>query len=94
MRYVGPFKNEVTEKIGVLGGVLDTIERWLRVQGLWQALVNVFIGGEIAKTMPQEAQRFQKVHKAWQKIMERANEQRNLIACCTNDILISQLGGL
>jgi len=26
--------------------------------------------------------------------MERANEQRNLIACCTNDILISQLGGL
>jgi len=44
--------------------------------------------------MPQEAQRFQKVHKAWLKIMERANEQRNLIACCTNDILISQLGGL
>jgi len=65
MRYVGPFKNEVAEKIGLLGNVSETIEKWLRVQGLWQGLVNVFIGGDIAKELPQAAQRFLKVHKAW-----------------------------
>lgn len=91
MRYVGPFKNEVAEKIGLLGNVSETIDKWLRVQGLWQGLVNVFIGGDIAKELPQAAQRFLKVHKAWQKIMDRANEQRNVVVCCNNEILTSQL---
>jgi hypothetical protein len=56
--------------------------------------VNVFIGGDIAKELPQAAQRFLKVHKSWLKIMDRANEQRNVVVCCTNEILTSQLGGL
>ena len=94
MRYVGPFKNEVMEKMGLLSTVLDTIEKWLKVQSYWYNLVNVFIGGDIAKAMPQVAQKFLKVHKLWLKIMERANEQRNVIQCCTNDILTSQLGSL
>ena len=52
MRYVGPFKNEVTEKIGLLSQVSETIERWLKVQGLWQSLVTVFTEGDIAKALP------------------------------------------
>jgi dynein heavy chain len=74
MRYVGPFKNEVLEKMGLLADVSDIIEKWLKVQSNWYNLVNVFIGGDIAKAMPQVAQRFLKVHKTWLKIMERANE--------------------
>lgn len=35
MRYVGPFKNEVVEKIGLLSGAFDILEKWLKVQGLW-----------------------------------------------------------
>jgi hypothetical protein len=31
MRYVGPFKNEVLEKIGLLSSVSETIEKWLKV---------------------------------------------------------------
>lgn len=94
MRHVGPFRNEVKEKISILSHVSDTIERWLKVQNMWQTLVTVFIGGDIAKQLPQESQRFQKVHKIWLRIMERANEQPNVVTSCTNDILVSQLGGL
>jgi len=94
MRYVGPFKNEVLEKMGLLANISDTIEKWLKVQSNWYNLVNVFIGGDIAKAMPQVAQRFLKVHKTWLKIMERANENPNVVQSCTNDILTSQLGGL
>jgi len=52
MRYVGPFKNEVLEKMGLLANISDTIEKWLKVQSNWYNLVNVFIGGDIAKAMP------------------------------------------
>jgi dynein heavy chain, axonemal len=58
MRHVGPFRNEVKEKISILSHVSDTIERWLKVQNMWQTLVTVFIGGDIAKQLPQESQRF------------------------------------
>lgn len=94
MRHVGPFRAEVSEKIALLGTVYDTIEKWLKVQGLWSGLVSVFIGGDIAKQLPGDAARFLKVHKIWLKIMERANEQRNVIQCCNDDILISSLNGL
>jgi hypothetical protein len=74
MRYVTPFKNEVTHWTGLLSDISDIIERWLKVQSYWNNLVNVFIGGDIAKALPQVAQRFMKVHKEWLRIMERANE--------------------
>jgi dynein heavy chain len=54
----------------------------------------VFTEGDIAKALPQDAARFAKVNKAWGKIMERANEAPNVVACATNDILASSLGGL
>jgi dynein heavy chain len=94
MRHVGPFRAEVSEKIALLGTVYDTIEKWLKVQGLWSGLVSVFIGGDIAKQLPGDAARFLKVHKVWLKIMERANEQRNVVQCCNDDILTNSLNGL
>jgi dynein heavy chain len=94
MRHVTPFKAEVTEKLSLLGTVYDTIEKWMKVQSLWLGLVSVFIGGDIAKQLPGDAARFLKVHKIWLKIMERANEQRNVIQCCNDDILVSSLSSL
>ena len=44
--------------------------------------------------MPNEAKKFAKLDKDWLKLMERANEQRNVIQCCTNDMLKSMLGPL
>jgi len=44
--------------------------------------------------MPTESKKFSSIHKQWLKIMERANEQKNVIQCCQNDILKSSLGSL
>ena len=35
MRYVTPFKVEVTDKIAQLSDVSDLIDKWLKVQTLW-----------------------------------------------------------
>ena len=58
MKYVTPFKGEVTEKIALLSDVADIIEKWLKVQTLWTNLVFVFTSGDIAKNMPTEAKLF------------------------------------
>jgi dynein heavy chain len=84
MRFVTPFKAEVTEKLYLYSEVSDIIENWLKVQVLWTSLVSVFTGGDIAK----------QIDKNWLKIMERANEQKNVIASCTNDLLKNFLGQL
>ena len=94
MRYVTPFKDIVGDCIHQYNEVSDTIEKWLKVQILWSSLVSVFSGGDIAKNMPNEAKKFAKLNKDWLKLMERANEQRNVIQCCTNDMLKSMLDPL
>mmetsp|Transcript_44093 Transcript_44093/g.42763 ORF Transcript_44093/g.42763 Transcript_44093/m.42763 type:complete len:218 (+) Transcript_44093:310-963(+) len=94
MRYVTPFKMEVNEKITLLSEVSDIIEQWLKVQTYWTNLVSVFTSGDIAKQMPTESKIFKGIDKQWLKNMERANEQKNVITCCTNDILKNSLTNL
>lgn len=94
MRYVTPFKSEVVEKISLIADVADIIEKWLKVQTLWTNLVSVFSSGDISKQMPTESKKFKAINQQWLKIMERAHEQKNVIACCTNDILKNSLGSL
>lgn len=94
MRYVTPFKSIVVEKMSLLGDVNDIIEKWLKVQNLWTNLVSVFTSGDISKQMPTMSKKFKGIDKQWLKIMERAAEQKNVIGCCTNDILKNSLGGL
>lgn len=93
-RYVTPFKGEVMEQIALLSEVQDILERWVKVQNHWTNLVTVFTTGDISKQMPAESKKFRGINKSWLKIMERANEQRNVIQCCNNDILKSSLGDL
>ena len=91
MRYVTPFRTEVTEKIATLSDVSDIIDKWLKVQMLWINLVSVFTAGDIAKAMPTESKKFKQIDKQWLKIMERAHEQKICVQCCQNDILKSTL---
>ena len=94
MRYVTPFKSIVVEKMSQLGDVNDIIEKWLKVKNLWTNLVSVFTSGDISKQMPTMSKKFKGIDKQWLKIMERAAEQKNVITCCTNDILKNSLGVL
>jgi dynein heavy chain len=41
--------------------------------------------------MPTMSKKFKVIDKQWLKIMERAAEQKNVIGCCTNDILVTSL---
>ena len=82
MKYVTPFKVEVTDRIALLSDVADTIEKWLKVQTLWTNLVSVFTSGDIAKNLPTEAKLFKGIDKIWLKNMERAFETKNVVQCC------------
>ena len=54
----------------------------------------MFTSGDIAKNMPAEAKKFKQIDKNWLTIMERVNENKNVILSCTNDMLKNFLGQL
>ena len=50
-------------------------------------LSSVFRGGDIAKQMPIEAKKFNKVDKDFSKIMAKAEETGCVVPCCANELL-------
>lgn len=86
-----PFRKPIQEWVQKLSVTSEVLENWMRVQNLWVYLEAVFVGGDIAKQLPQEAKRFQAVDKAWVKVMDRARDNSNVVACCAGDGSLTEI---
>ncbi|XP_026153434.1 dynein heavy chain 8, axonemal-like [Mastacembelus armatus] len=90
-RYSAYYKGEIQDWVFKLSTSSEVIELWITVQNLWIYLEAVFVGGDIAKDLPQEAKRFQNIDKSWIEIMQRAQTVPNVVDCCVGDPTLGKL---
>ncbi|KAK5607192.1 Dynein heavy chain 8, axonemal [Crenichthys baileyi] len=90
-RYCAFYKAEIQDWVSKLSTSSETIELWIIVQNLWIYLEAVFVGGDIAKDLPQEAKRFQDIDISWIRVMKRAQKVPNVVECCVGDPTLGQV---
>lgn len=84
-RYNKPFKDDIKTWLKKLRDTSEVLEKWLSVQNLWMYLEAVFVGGDIAVALPEEAKRFAEVDKKFEDLTIRAREIVNVVEACAGD---------
>ncbi len=82
-----PHQEKLAQASNKYSEVYDTINKCMKVQKIWQFLEPVFHTQDIAKQMIQESKKFAQIEKDWTKIIEKVNEEKNVVRCCENDML-------
>lgn len=87
-RFSSPFRPKLQDWIGKLAAVAEIMEQWLTVQSLWSYMESVFSGGDIARQLPSEAQRFGRADEEFIRLVSTARETGKVMeACCGSDTL-------
>ncbi|KAF7256044.1 hypothetical protein EG68_05470 [Paragonimus skrjabini miyazakii] len=69
-RHATPFLVIVRQWERDLTIVSDTLDLWVVVQQKWMYLEAIFMGGDVAKQLPNEAKRFETIDKMFRKVSE------------------------
>jgi len=94
-RYSAPFREDVMAWNAKISDVLEAIIKWMDVQNLWASLEVVFDGGDIVKSLPQEAKRFKTIDVSFMKLVTSAKEAMAVIeVCVTNEALKPMLDNI
>eukprot|EP00760_Papus_ankaliazontas_P005610 PhM_4_TR1266/c2_g4_i1/m.98871/K10408/DNAH; dynein heavy chain, axonemal len=88
--YVTNILHEVKPWEQKLLKVQSILEEWLKCQGVWHYLEPIFNGGDIVKSMPDEAKLFEQVNAVWLQIMESTSKSTNVMSRCGEDRLLPQ----
>ena len=94
-RFVKPFLNEVRkweERLSLIG---EVIEAWMMTQRKWLYLSSIFVGSDdIRLQLPEEAKRFDRIDKAFKKIMSDTAKNTNVLEACSADGRLDALNDL
>ncbi|XP_056424627.1 dynein axonemal heavy chain 8 isoform X2 [Hyla sarda] len=84
-RYNEHFKKTIQGWIQQMSASSAMLEEWLQVQTLWIYLEAVFVSGDIASQLPEEAKRFKNIDRTWMKLMQQAHDKASVSQCCVGD---------
>ncbi|TGZ71294.1 hypothetical protein CRM22_002727 [Opisthorchis felineus] len=90
-RHATPFLAIVRQWERDLTIVSDTLDLWVAVQQKWMYLEAIFMGGDVAKQLPNEAKRFETIDKMFRKIMKQTQETQYVMKSCLADRRLDSL---
>ncbi|RKO94122.1 dynein heavy chain and region D6 of dynein motor-domain-containing protein [Blyttiomyces helicus] len=94
-RFVTAFLPAVQQWEKILSYVGEVTEVWMVVQRKWMYLESIFIGsGDIRLQLPEEAARFDRIDKAFKKLMSETAKNNLVMAACNAEGRLALLQNL
>jgi len=82
-KFVAAFLEEVRNWEKKLSKIGEVTEIWMIAQRKWMYLEGIFVGNEDIRTqLPEEAKRFDRVDKSWNKLMVATQKDSAVLSCC------------